>query len=105
MLSKEQIKNNQRYLFGIDKNLRIQSRLCFIGSNPTRLKIFLLLKKNKELCVTDIAVILSISISAISHQLKTLENLGLVKSFKMGRIVCYRLIKNLKVELLLKNFK
>ena len=54
------------------------------------------------MCVTDLAEIINISISAISHQLKLLENCDIVKSEKMGKMVCYSLVKkelsiNLKI--------
>ena len=59
-------------------------------STPTRIKIINALAQ-KELCVCDISELLDISQSAISHQLKKLRELKLVKYRKEGRIVYYSL--------------
>jgi DNA-binding transcriptional ArsR family regulator len=56
----------------------------------TRSKIIFALY-NRELCVCDLATILNISQSAVSHQLRILRNLDLVKYRKEGRIVYYSL--------------
>ncbi len=44
-----------------------------------------------ELCVYDLATMLGMSQSAVSHQLRLLRNLHLVKNRKMGRTVFYSL--------------
>lgn len=59
-------------------------------SDPTRLKIIYLLLK-QDLRVTDISEQLKLSQSAVSHQLRTLRNLRLVKYVKKGREVIYSL--------------
>ncbi|HCA79756.1 MAG TPA: transcriptional regulator, partial [Bacteroidetes bacterium] len=61
-----------------------------ILGDPTRLKIVLALTK-EELCVLDIAELLGMSESAISHQLRLLKNLRLVKQRKDGKMVFYSL--------------
>lgn len=58
--------------------------------DPTRLKIIELLSHG-ELCVLDISEALSMTQSAISHQLRTLRNLRLVKYRKEGKQVIYSL--------------
>ncbi|MBM7558042.1 ArsR/SmtB family transcription factor [Halanaerobacter jeridensis] len=59
-------------------------------SDPTRIKILNALA-NKELCVCDISELLDMSQSAISHQLRKLRDLKLVKHRKEGRTVYYSL--------------
>ncbi len=59
-------------------------------SDPTRVKILHALSKT-ELCVCDISAILSMSISAVSHQLRVLRNMRLVKFRKDGKMVYYSL--------------
>jgi len=56
--------------------------------DPTRVKIIYALSQ-KELCVCDIAAIVSVNQSAVSHQLRILRNLRLVKFRKEGKIVYY----------------
>jgi ArsR family transcriptional regulator len=58
--------------------------------DPTRLKIVAALSQN-ELCVCDIAAALGISQSAVSHQLRTLRELGLVRPRRVGRLSYYAL--------------
>ena len=58
--------------------------------NPTRFKILYCLKE-EEMCVCDISAILDMSQSAISHQLRVLRNLRLVKHRKEGKMVYYSL--------------
>ncbi len=58
--------------------------------DPTRLKIIHVLSKH-NLCVYDIANILDMSQSAISHQLRVLRGLRLVKFKKEGKHARYSL--------------
>ena len=58
--------------------------------DQTRLKIVLTLSK-QELCVLDIATVVGMSESAISHQLRLLKSLRLVKQRKDGKMVFYSL--------------
>lgn len=59
-------------------------------SNPTRAKIIFALL-NEELCVCDLAHLIGLSSSAISHQLRILRNLNIVKYRKDGKVVYYSL--------------
>lgn len=60
-------------------------------SDPTKLKIYLLLEEVKEIAVSDFVYVLGISQSAISHALSDLKNLGLVESHRCGQLICYSL--------------
>jgi len=57
---------------------------------PTRIKIIYALMQ-QELCVHDIAVVLDMGQSAISHQLRYLRNMRIVKRRKQGKTVYYSL--------------
>ncbi len=59
-------------------------------SDPTRLKIVIALSK-QELCTIDIAGVLGVTESAVSHQLRMLKTLRLVKQRKEGKMVFYSL--------------
>ena len=63
-------------------------------ADSTRLRIFRLLLKNKDLCVTDLANILKISVPGVSYQLKLMEMAGLIEKERMGQMICYTLKKN-----------
>lgn len=62
-------------------------------SDKTRLRILTALV-SAELCVCDIATLLGMSQSAISHQLRFLKQARLVKSRKNGKTVYYALCDN-----------
>lgn len=59
-------------------------------SDPTRVKIISALLK-RELCVHDLTVLLEMGQSAVSHQLRYLRNLRIVKRRKAGKTVYYSL--------------
>jgi ArsR family transcriptional regulator, lead/cadmium/zinc/bismuth-responsive transcriptional repressor len=59
-------------------------------SDPTRVRLISALSRT-ELCVCDLAAVLGMTQSAISHQLSSLRDIRLVKSRKVGREVFYTL--------------
>lgn len=59
-------------------------------SDPTRVRIVSLLAA-AELCVCDLAAALGMSQSAVSHQLRTLRDLRLVRWRREGRKIFYAL--------------
>ena len=62
-------------------------------SDSTRIKIIDVLDEG-ELCVCDISVLLNMTKSAVSHQLKNLKELNLIKARKQGKEVYYSLADN-----------
>ncbi|WP_426451588.1 ArsR/SmtB family transcription factor [Paenibacillus sp. S-38] len=58
--------------------------------DPTRVKIIYALLQ-QELCVHDITQVLEMGQSAVSHQLRYLRNLRIVKRRKEGKTVFYSL--------------
>jgi DNA-binding transcriptional ArsR family regulator len=61
-----------------------------VFSDSTRVKIVYALLKS-EMCVCDIAALLGMTKSAISHQLRALRQTRLVKYRREGKIVYYSL--------------
>ena len=61
-----------------------------IFGDSTRIKILYVLSQS-EMCVCDIATLLQMGQSAISHQLRFLKQARLVKSRKNGKTVYYAL--------------
>jgi len=57
-------------------------------SDPNRVRLISALMEG-ELCVCDVAAVLGMTQSAVSHQLRLLRNLHLVKNRKDGRVVFY----------------
>lgn len=73
----------------LEKAQKMAEFFSLLG-DANRLRILSLLAK-QELCVCDLADDLGMSESAVSHQLRTLRALRLVKYQKQGRRVFYRL--------------
>ena len=70
-----------------------------ILGDPTRVRILDALSRG-ALCVCDIATLASISESAVSHQLRLLRTMRLVKSRRAGRLVFYEVDDQHIIELL-----
>ncbi|MBB5295743.1 ArsR family transcriptional regulator (plasmid) [Deinococcus metallilatus] len=67
------------------------SALLKVVADPTRLRLLSALN-TEELCVCDLAAVVGISESAVSHQLRLLRAHRLVTFRKQGRVVYYRLL-------------
>ena len=66
------------------------SELFRIFGDSTRIRILYVLFE-AEMCVCDIAALLGMTQSAISHQLRALKNARLVKARREGKTVFYSL--------------
>ena len=58
--------------------------------DPNRLKIVMALRI-VEMCVCDLAAFTGLSESAVSHQLRRLKDLSLVKNRRAGQVIYYAL--------------
>ena len=66
--------------------------------DPTRVRILDALSTG-ELCVCDIATLVELSESAVSHQLRLLRSMRLVRTRRAGRLVFYALDDQHIIEL------
>ncbi|MBR2731307.1 MAG: winged helix-turn-helix transcriptional regulator [Clostridia bacterium] len=74
-----------------EEDLMIDMAEAFrIFGDSTRVRILFALKAH-EMCVCDISVLLGMTKSAVSHQLRILKQVNLVKHRKVGRVVYYSL--------------
>ena len=85
----EAIRSARKALAGEETILGLTETFKIL-SDPTRLQIVIAVSK-QELCVIDIAELLGITESAVSHQLRLLKTLRLVKQRKEGKLVFYTL--------------
>jgi ArsR family transcriptional regulator, lead/cadmium/zinc/bismuth-responsive transcriptional repressor len=75
-----------------------------ILGDSTRIGILSALHKS-EMCVCDISSLLDMTQSAVSHQLRILKQVRLVRSRKEGKIVYYKLDDSHIEEILSMGFK
>lgn len=79
----------RRLLLGASAVAALADTFKLLGDG-TRVRILDALSKS-ELCVCDLATLLSLSESAVSHQLRLLRGMRLVRSRRAGRMVFYAL--------------
>jgi DNA-binding transcriptional ArsR family regulator len=88
------INRSIQELSELDRKIHQVSTILGLAGNETRLKILLLIKKEKKVCVCDLSDILGISISAVSQQLSKLRNGGILISSKEGQTIYYFIAPN-----------
>ena len=89
VIDREKVERISKIMLDDSTTLDLAEIFRTLGDS-TRIKILFALSKT-ELCVCDLSSLLNISSSAISHQLRFLRALRLVKPAKKGRIVHYSL--------------
>jgi len=98
-LSKDKIKKVKSALKA-NKDLEKQVIFHQLLSGTTRYKIIKLLNDLKELCVCDMAEIMEMSVSAVSHQLRLLRNKKIVTTRREKQTIYYSL-ENKEIKKLL----
>ena len=89
VIHQEVVENTIKQMADEDMLNKLAEFFKILG-DTTRTKILYTLDKN-EMCVCDIANVLNMSKSSISHQLGTLRRSGIVKCRKVGKEVFYTL--------------
>lgn len=94
----KEVVGRVRALMPADEALFDLAELFKVFGDSTRVKIICALFQS-QMCVCDIAALLGMTKSAISHQLRVLKQAKLVKYKKDGKVVYYSLaddhVKNL----------
>ncbi|MGE5618351.1 MAG: ArsR/SmtB family transcription factor [Sphingomonadaceae bacterium] len=85
----EEVARARSAMVSDDAAVRLAETFSVLG-DPTRVKMISALR-NVELCVCDLAALLNLSQSAVSHQLRLLRAMRLVKYRREGRVVYYSL--------------
>lgn len=88
----DDVQQLQSQILGTEKAQRMAEFFSLLG-DTNRLRIVSILAI-KELCVCDLAAALDMSESAVSHQLRALRTMRIVRYHKQGRKVFYRLQDN-----------
>jgi len=88
-INPKKVSSVMRRMEATDSLLKVSETFRVLG-DLTRTKIISALII-EELCVCDIAALLNTTKSAVSHQLRVLRNMRLVKYHKEGKMVFYSL--------------
>lgn len=86
----EDIVNDVRGRLPQEETLYDLAELFKVFGDSTRIKIICALFES-EMCVCDLSALLSISQSAISHQLRILKSARLVRFRRAGKVIYYSL--------------
>ncbi len=86
----EDVVNNVRKSMPKEEQLYDLAELFKVFGDTTRIKIICALFES-EMCVCDIASLINMTQSAVSHQLRVLKQARLVKYRKDGKVVYYSL--------------
>jgi len=86
----EETVNYVRERMPAEENLYDLAELFKVFGDTTRIKILCALAES-EMCVCDIAVLLNMTQSSISHQLRILKQARLVRYRREGKVVYYSL--------------
>lgn len=84
------IVNERKKVLPDQHNIDAVAGFFRVISDPTRVRILWALDQG-DLCVGDLSVLLDMTVSAISHQLKMLKDTGLVKARRDGKHMIYSL--------------
>ncbi len=85
----DRVKTARREASSEDELQQLATIYQVLG-DPSRLKIVMALRR-EEMCVCDLAALTGISESAVSHQMRRLKDLSLVKTRRNGQVVYYAL--------------
>lgn len=88
-VDERKVKRVERAMKSAEEIALLAETFKILG-DPTRVKIAFALSR-EELCVCDLANLLSVSQSAISHSLRSLRQMKLVRFRKEGKIAYYTL--------------
>ena len=88
-IDQQKVENVQKAMKS-NETIALLAETFKILGDPTRIKIAFALSR-EELCVCDIANLLGVSQSAVSHSLRTLRQMKLVRFRKEGKIAYYTL--------------
>jgi len=83
----EKVREVLKQNIDLEQKIKLHSLL----SGETRYKIIKLLNELKELCVCDMAEIMDMSVSAVSHQLKLLRKEKIVSTRREAQTIYYSL--------------
>ncbi|BFL49076.1 MULTISPECIES: metalloregulator ArsR/SmtB family transcription factor [Clostridia] len=100
----EEIVNDTRNKMQPKEDYMKLATLFKIFGDGTRVRLLHALEQN-EMCVCDLAVLLGLTKSAVSHQLKALRMANLVKFRREAQIVYYSLADDYVKEIIDKGFE
>ena len=74
---------------GMKKDVEHIAKVLRTAGDTSRLKILCAIFDEKNMCVSDIAKKLDMSVAIVSHHLKVMAETGLLEPVRDGKRICY----------------
>lgn len=84
-----QINRCKEHIEGINGYIMEFAQVLQLAGNAVRMKILILLKEEKRLCVCDLAEVLEMKIPAVSQHLRKMKDANLVLTEREGTTIFY----------------
>lgn len=89
-VDRERVTATRERLVGVDEAGALAEVFRLLG-DPARVRLLYALLEAGELCVCDLAAVISVPESSVSHSLRLLRTAGIVRNRRDGRMMYYRL--------------
>ena len=86
----DRVEATQNRLIGPDEAVALADGFKLLGE-PNRIRILYALLEAGELCVCDLAAVVGVSETVVSHSMRLLRAAGIVRNRRDGRMIYYRL--------------
>jgi DNA-binding transcriptional ArsR family regulator len=90
MVDPERVEATQKRLIGPDEAVALADGFKLLGE-PNRIRILYALLEAGELCVCDLAAVVGVSETVVSHSMRLLRAAGIVRNRRDGRMIYYRI--------------
>ena len=90
MVDPDRVEATKERAIGVDEATEVASLFRILG-DPGRVRMLAALLEAGELCVCDLAAVVDMEESTVSHSLRLLRTAGIVRHRRSGRQVFYRL--------------
>ena len=90
MVDPDRVAATRHRLLGTDEAMRLADGFKLLGE-PSRIRILFALLEAGELCVCDLAAVVGVTETVVSHSMRLLRSAGIVANRRDGRVIYYRL--------------
>lgn len=90
MVHPERVESTRERLIGPDEAISLADGFKLLGE-PNRIRILYALLEAGELCVCDLAAVVGVTETVVSHSMRLLRAAGIVRNRRDGRMIYYRL--------------
>lgn len=90
MVDPDRVAATRQRLLGADEAVSLADGFKLLGE-PSRIRILFALLEAGELCVCDLAAVVGVSETVVSHSMRLLRTAGIVANRRDGRVIYYRL--------------